>query len=159
MDVRFKINDVKFKFRVSAIIVEDGKLLLEKYGEDRYCLPGGTVNINETSENAICRETNEEIGFDFNIEKLAGVTEEFFVNCRGDKTHAINFYYKMNFKNKKDINSIDYDRIEDDHGVIINHHFKWFALNEVESINLVPAQIKKPIVDGTNNFHYVIDDN
>ena len=43
MDVRIKENGLKFKFRVSGIIINDNKILLEKYSDKGWCLPGGHV--------------------------------------------------------------------------------------------------------------------
>lgn len=158
MDVRIKTDDIKFKFRVSGIIIEDDKVLLEKYNKDSYCLPGGYVNIGETSEEAICRELKEELQFDFVLDEFLGVAENFFTNFKGDKTHGIDFYYKASFKNKSDINNIEYDYIEDDHGIIVKHDLKWFSFDELKDIDLRPKKIKSAILNNTKKFHYIIND-
>ena len=147
MDVRIKENGLKFKYRVSGIIINDNKILLEKYSDKGWCLPGGYVMMGETSEKAMLRELNEEIDKEFVIDKFLGVVENFFTNFRDDKTHAIEFYYKVRFKDINDINSIDYNRVEDDHGFIINHHFKWFTLEELKTINLLPNIVIEDILD------------
>ena len=44
MDIKIKTDDLKFKFRVSAVFIHDGKLLVDKYRtEESYCLPGSTA--------------------------------------------------------------------------------------------------------------------
>ena len=158
MDVKIKTDNLKFKFRVSGIIIENDKILLEKYDENSYCLPGGYVNMGETSEEAIHRELKEELQYDFVLDEFLGVAENFFTNFKGDKTHGIDFYYKASFKNKKDINNIDYNYVEDDHGFTVKHNLKWFDLTELININLRPGKIKEAILNNTKSFHYIIND-
>ena len=158
MDVKVKADNIKFKFRVSGIIIEDNKVLVDRYDDVSYCLPGGYVNVGETSEEAIIRELKEEIDLDFIIDSFVGVDECFFNNRKGVRTQAIDFYYKMSFKNKDDINNIDYDRVEDDHGKIVNHHFTWIDLNEVNNHLIRPEQIKDVIINDIRDFHYIIID-
>ena len=158
MDVKIKTDNLKFKFRVSGIIIENDKILLEKYDENSYCLPGGYVNMGETSEEAIHRELKEELQSDFVLDEFLGVAENFFTNFKGDKTHGIDFYYKASFKNKKDINNIDYNYIEDDHGFTVKHNLKWFDLAELINIDLRPGKIKEAILNNAKSFHYIIND-
>lgn len=158
MDVKIKNDDLKFKFRVSGIIMENNKVLLEKYDENSFCLPGGYVNMGESSEEAILRELKEEIKFDFVLDEFLGIAENFFTNFKGDKTHGIDFYYKVSFKNKNDINNINYKYIEDDHGHTVNHDLKWFNKEELKKINLRPSKIKTAILNNVKNFHYIIYD-
>lgn len=61
MDIKILGNDLKFKYRVSAIFIRDNKLLVNKYDENSYCLPGGYVEIGETSMEAMLRELKEEL--------------------------------------------------------------------------------------------------
>ena len=78
MDIKILGDQFKFKYRVSAIFIRDNKLLVNKYDEDSYCLPGGYVEIGETSENAMLRELKEELNLNFEIVNFAGITENFF---------------------------------------------------------------------------------
>ena len=89
MDVKLINDGLKFKFRVSAIFINDKQLLVNKYGEESYCLPGGYVEIGENSEKAIIRELKEETGIDFEIIKFGGIIENFFTNIQNQKTHGI----------------------------------------------------------------------
>ena len=85
MDIKILGNDLKFKYRVSAIFIRDNKLLVNKYDENSYCLPGGYVEIGETSMEAMLRELKEELNLDFDIINFAGVMENFFTNLKGQK--------------------------------------------------------------------------
>ena len=59
MDARFRTEEGRLKLRVTGIIIHNNKLLIEEYNEKVYFLPGGTINLNETSEDAIIRELKE----------------------------------------------------------------------------------------------------
>lgn len=154
MDVKLLNGDLKFKFRVSAIVICDEKLLVNKYGDNSYCLPGGYVKIGETSRDAIIREMNEETGLEFEIIKFAGVTENFFTNLRSQKTHGVDFYYYLGIK-KDDKLNLDY--VENDNGFIIEHHYSWIPLGEVEKYNILPHIIKNNLKK-EEIFHFIITD-
>ena len=158
MDARIKTEEGRLKLRVSGIIIHDNKILIEVYSDGVYFLPGGTINMNETSEDAILRELKEEIDKDFIIDSLVSICEEFYFNHLNEKTHCINFYYKMSFKNIDDINSIDMDRLENDHGYMNQHHYKWVDIIDLDNINLVPIEIKKEIMDDKYSTHHVMKD-
>ena len=93
MDIKLLNNQLKFKYRVSAIFVRNNKLLVSQYGDAAYCLPGGYVELGETSEEAMLRELKEELNLDFEILTFAGIIENFFVNFKEQRTHSIDFYY------------------------------------------------------------------
>lgn len=157
MDARIVIDEYRLKLRVSGIIIHDNKILIEKYDDESYFLPGGTINLYESSEDAIIRELKEEIDKEFIIDELVSIKEEFYISKNtGLKNQHIIFYYKMKFKNLSDIDSIDLDRLEDDHGHMINHHYKWVNLKDLESINLMPEEIKEEIINNNYSIHTII---
>lgn len=159
MDIKIINEKEKFKVRVSGIFIFDNRILVNKYDEDSYCLPGGTVEIGETSEEAILRELKEEINLDFEIASFMGITENFFTNLRKQKTHSIDFYYKVNLINNSDCNKIDYNRIENDKGVMVQHHFKWINMSDLQKSNLLPSVIKEKIIKDSKLFHIVVKGN
>jgi len=74
----------------SAIIEEDGKILLVKRDEyphiNWWSLPGGFIEYDESPEKAVKRETFEETGYKIKIKKLIGVyfyTKNVPVNAIG----------------------------------------------------------------------------
>lgn len=159
MDIKIINEDYKFKVRVSGIFIFNNKILVNKYDENSYCLPGGTVEIGETSEEAIIRELKEEINLNFKINSFMGITENFFTNFKNQKTHGIDFYYRVNLVDEKDYNKIDYNRIENDKGVIVQHHFKWIDIDTLKDCNLLPLVIKNEIINDSNLFHIIVKEN
>ena len=157
MDIKILGNDLKFKYRVSAIFIRDNKLLVNKYDENSYCLPGGYVEIGETSMEAMLRELKEELNLDFDIINFAGVMENFFTNLKGQKTHGLDFYYYVKLKNDNDFQLIDYNKIEIDKGNIVQHQFSWIELDKLMSSKILPLEIRKIIKESEISFHMIIN--
>ena len=79
--IKIKIDNYNFKFRVSGLIIKNNKLLLVDMDDSGFlCLPGGYVELGETTEIAVKRELLEEVGKKFDISKYLGVVENYFIN-------------------------------------------------------------------------------
>lgn len=89
MNIKIKNNELKFKYRVSDIIIKNDEVLLEKYGDNSFCLPRGYVEFDETSKEAVIRELKEETNITFNDVKYLGIIENFFTNILNEKTDEI----------------------------------------------------------------------
>ncbi len=84
------------KITVDAIITKNENILLIKRKnqpfKDKWALPGGFVEYNETTEETAKREIFEETGLKTNIEKLFGVYSKPDRDPRG---HTITIVYKL----------------------------------------------------------------
>ena len=71
MDISFKMGDEKFNYRVSAIIISNGRILAMYHDKpsEYYSLPGGRVMMGETAEQAMVREIQEELGVSLKISR------------------------------------------------------------------------------------------
>ena len=71
MDIDLKNEAGEFKYRVVGILFdENGRVLIQKVADNQfYCLPGGRVELGESSLEAVKRELEEELSFDVNVEK------------------------------------------------------------------------------------------
>lgn len=156
MDIKIITDDLKFKMRVSGIIIKNNKLLTEKYSDDKYCLPGGYVNLGETTDKAILREIKEEMNVDVKIDEYLGVVENFFNSIRIGKTHGIDFYYKL--KTLESLPNEDFEKFEVDDGIEITHKYKWINIEDLNNYNLVPNIIKEKIINNNKNFHEIVID-
>ncbi|HZR41441.1 MAG TPA: NUDIX domain-containing protein [Ktedonobacteraceae bacterium] len=68
------INSRHFRIGVSALIFDEGRILLAHRRDiDWWNLPGGGMEIGETVEEALHREVREETGLEVEIEQLVGV--------------------------------------------------------------------------------------
>lgn len=138
-DIEIKEKIGKFKLRASALIIKDNKLLVHKAKKyDGYCLPGGHVEIGESTKEAIIRETKEELNIDVNVLELFCVDENLY-NCDGVISQEINYYYKV--ESKDDIPDESFIVKELDKGTLKEHIFSWIPLELLEKSNLKPEHI------------------
>lgn len=108
-----------------ALIIKDGKFLLVKRANTikvfggYWTLPGGHVEENESSENAVKREIKEETNLDFEPILFKKYDENFpEFNW---KAEVKIFYGKFRGNVKIDRESSE---------------FKWFSLDEIKKMNL-----------------------
>lgn len=96
-DILFKTDDFIFSYRVAAIIIYDGKVLLQKcINDSSFAFPGGHVAFGETNEETLIRELKEETGADIIVKDLKWVGETFFSWDDRD-CHQICLYYIAEF--------------------------------------------------------------
>lgn len=84
---------------VDALIVEEGKIVLIKRRNDPYkdfwALPGGFVEYNERTEEAVVREVREETGLSCEVVQLTGV---YSAPGRDPRGHTVSIVYLMRVK-------------------------------------------------------------
>lgn len=119
------------KLTVDAVIILNGKIVLIKRKrppyKGKFALPGGFVDIGETTEEAVAREVLEETGLSIEIVKLLGVYSNPSRDPRG---HNVSVCYLTKGKgNPKadsdadDIGLFDPNNLPElafDHNMIIN---------------------------------------
>ena len=98
-----KYENIKFDYRVAAIIENNNRFLLQKMKQDdAYTLVGGRVTLLTTSKESLIRELKEEINLNVTQKdlKLLEIAENFFdykdENETLQKVHSVLFIYKVN---------------------------------------------------------------
>ena len=136
-DIEIVSNNIKFKYRVSGILLKDNKILVCKINNNEfYCLPGGHVELLEDSQSAMLREFKEETLIDAKVEKLLFMTENFFKSGKYD-CHEIGMYYLLSADN---VSIEDFTREEHERDGITHLSFKWIDVDNLE--NLKPEFLK-----------------
>ena len=153
--IKIKTNDYNFKFRVSGLIIKENKLLLVDMDDSGFlCLPGGYVELGETTEEAIKRELLEEVGINFSTTKYLGMVENYFINKFSKKIHEISIYYLMSPKDK--IDTTDFTIIENDKGKKMKLDFKWIDINNIDNYDVRPSFLKEQISTNNLEFNHLI---
>ena len=92
-DWLFRGEDYTCDLRAAGVLIKKGKILLQRdKNSAEYAVPGGHVQVGETTENAVKREFREETGVDAAVERLLW-TEECFWQWNGRQMHSLCFYY------------------------------------------------------------------
>ena len=88
----------KLRFRPAGygVVIDNGKILLVKVKQSgKYFFPGGEIEIGETIEQAIKRETMEETGLKVKVEDFLYLKESFFYyEPIDDASHSLGIFYK-----------------------------------------------------------------
>jgi 8-oxo-dGTP diphosphatase len=117
---------------VGAVILDHKKLLLEKRGNEpakgKWSIPGGVVELGESLEDAVIRETKEETCLDVEASRLIDVVHQVDLDEEGRvKYHFVIVDYFVTVKGGTAKADSDADELQ------------WVALEEVENYNLTAS--------------------
>jgi len=161
MDIRIVEEKNVFKYRVSCIIIKDGKTMLVKMNSNDFlCCSGGHVHIGESAEEAVIRETKEETEIKAKGGRLIGIVENFYTNERiGKKFHELNFYYILDIEKIPAEKLKDYNFLEHDEGKLVDLKFQWIPLDKIDNYEIKPIALKKILQNLDAKFlHFIVRD-
>ena len=158
-DLLFKTDAGIFSFRVAGILIQDGKVLLQRpLNDPAYALPGGHVNFGEVSEKTIVREFKEEIAIDISPVRLLWIGENFFP-WGAKACHQICFYYLVALCGETQV-PLDHSFFVQDEleGKQCSLEFSWIDLSTLENIELYPINAREKLMhlsDGIEQFVFI----
>lgn len=117
---------------IGAVIVREGKLALIKRGNEpakgKWSIPGGHVELGETPEQAVIRETKEETGLDVENPLLVDVVTNVDLDDNGKiKYHYVIIDYFVHVKNGEAEAASDAAEL------------RWVPLDQVEEYDLTKS--------------------
>jgi len=117
---------------VGAIILRKGEILLEQRGNEpalgQWTIPGGVVEVGESLENAVRRETKEETGLDVKETSLVDVVDQVHLDKQGRiEYHYVIIDYVVTVKPGEPKPASDAKDL------------KWVPIGEVEGYDLTPS--------------------
>ena len=114
---------------IGAVIIREGTIALIKRGNEpskgKWTIPGGLVELGETLEQSVIRETKEETGLDVENPRLIDVVSNVDLDERGKvKYHYVIIDYLVHVKNGTAKASSDAEEL------------RWVPFEEVEDYDL-----------------------
>jgi len=154
-NISYLQDNSRFNFRVAGIVMDADRVLLHQTKQDDFWnLPGGRVEMNESTGDAIRREMMEELGVSIRVERLAFVCEDFY-EYDGKEMHEMGFYYVISlpgghsFYNEREFKGVEQD------GKLT---FRWFPIQETEQMEIYPVFLRKELVnlrDSSSIRHFI----
>ncbi len=81
-----------WSFRSAGVLIRDGKLLVvRKTGGEEYTLPGGNIELGESTRESLVREYGRKTGTSVSCGRLLWIEE----SMRGEDATSLNFYYMV----------------------------------------------------------------
>jgi 8-oxo-dGTP pyrophosphatase MutT (NUDIX family) len=152
----FDIAGTRFNYRVAAVCIEDGHVLLNRITKlGFWFLPGGRVEVNEESIEALRRELREELGVSVRIGRLIWVAESFFADV-GRPFHEIALYYGVSLSADNPVVNKDaaFTTVTEAGDEVV---FQWFPTDGLEDLNLGPPFLKSGLRTVPEHTQRVVD--
>lgn len=157
LDCCFSCDGHWFRYRAAAIIIENGCVLFAgNDSEDYFYSVGGGVHMGETAENAVLREVFEETGVRYEIDRLAVIHENFFIENEGALAgldrHEICFYYIMKPRGTQKLDSNSETRFG------TREHMHWIAISELGRYKAFPSFLKDYLSGEHKGIEHIVTD-
>ena len=152
--ISIHLNGQRFQVRAAAIVLHAGYLLVHRApGDEYWALPGGRVEVGEEASATIVREMREELGEEVTCNQLLHVAENFF-DLAGQRNHEIGFYFLVSLPRASQY--LDKGRTYCGVESHLKLEFRWFALAELESINLRPTFLQASVTASPLLFSHAV---
>lgn len=143
-----------FQYRVAAILLREDSVLLCRDNLNRlWYLPGGRVELGESSETALVREMSEELNVSVQIERLVWVVETFWAS-NPDRVHELCLYYLVSLPEIAVPSTAQEFTIEESEGQ--KNTFRWYPFEELAGARVYPSFLRTALRDLPIGVQHVI---
>ena len=143
-DFRTKVGNTVFGVRATALIVEEGKLLVVE-DEDGFYTIGGAIQVDEATGDAVVREVKEELGVASRAVQLAFIVENRFEQAEVHY-HNIEFHYLVDLLEDAPLT------MQEDAKPL---PCRWLALDDLHTVNLKPSFLKTALPDWDGQLRHI----
>ena len=126
--------------RACAIIRQADRLLLNRFGGDSFwALPGGAVEHDEFSTDALVREMREELAVTVAVGRLVWIVENLF-DYRGTSYTEYGFYYEAAWPSAAATGDAEFVGEEPDQS------FSWVRHEDIAALDFRPSVLRLPLL-------------
>ncbi|HLV98966.1 MAG TPA: NUDIX hydrolase [Ktedonobacterales bacterium] len=164
--ISFNIGQAIFNFRVAGVCIHDGHVLVQRsVADDFWFLPGGRVEMMESSEAAIKREMREELKLesDVQVARLLWVVENLFHDdTDGAPNHEIGFYYQVNFDDHPALYDTSKALVAtEDTGLYADQPMtfalRWLPLDSLDDTLIYPTFLQKGLQNLPTSVQHIVE--
>lgn len=144
MDITFQAGNIKFNYRVCAMILHDGQILaMHDERSPYFYLPGGRVAAGETAEEAVIREVREELHITAKIQRPLWLNQAFFTEDVDKRNyHELCVYFLMDIS---ETNLLARGSSFSCREGTRLHRFEWLPFERLQEEYFYPLFLKKDI--------------
>lgn len=156
-DILFDHGNARFSYRISALIVQNGRVLLQcPVGTQDYAFIGGHVALGETAKDTLVREIREEIHTDASIGDLCAVGEVFidWGRCADGSPrhcHQIGLYFRATVDESQLPPTDRFFGYDEAGGEKFSIEYIWLPLEELRRLTVYPPEVARHILTGSGD--------
>lgn len=146
-DILFNYETARFSYRISALPIKDGQILLQcPVGTEEYAFIGGHVSFGETAEETLRREIREEIHTDVTVGSLLAVGEVFLEWKR--LCHQIGLYFLADIDASRLPEGDRFIGWDEVGGERYDLEYVWVPLEKLRTLTVYPPQVAQHLLSG-----------
>ena len=156
-DLLFDHANARFSYRISALIVQRGRVLLQcPVGTSEYAFPGGHVAFGETARETLRRELREEIHADAVIGALSAVGEVYidWGRCPDGSPrhcHQIGLYFRATVDENQLPDAQRFFGYDEAGGEKYSIEYVWVPLEELSALTVYPPEVAHHLLSGAQD--------
>ncbi|MBR3765353.1 MAG: NUDIX domain-containing protein [Clostridia bacterium] len=156
-DILFDHGNARFSSRMTALIVQNGRVLLQcPVGTQDYAFPGGHTCFGETAAQTLRRELHEELHADAVIDRLCAVGEVFIDWGRlpdGSLRHChqVGLYFRATVDEAQLPAADRFFGYDEAGGERFDLEFIWVPLEQLATMTVYPPEIAAHLLSGSQD--------
>jgi ADP-ribose pyrophosphatase YjhB (NUDIX family) len=159
--ITFEKKGKTFTYRVAAVIVDHGRVLLQRTeGDHFWSLPGDKAEFQEQASDVIKRKMRDDLSEEVDIDRLLWVVENFFRDQKQEKQfHELGLIFLAHLQENSPYLIKNGSFLGEKGKNNLVPVFQWFAQDELElrKIPIYPLFLKYSLANLPNDVEHVIN--